>query len=132
VTAYVLLFYGDASAGFFAFGQGLLMDTLSAAPFGLFALLYMLMFLAMKLVSGLFDLASFKGQMLILLTSALLKGVLLVLLLRVLSLETIISTTDFFALGSSAVFTGLFAPLVFSLFNFVNAILFRGEEQGSE
>lgn len=117
ITVYLLFFYGEAGAGIFAFGQGLLIDIFSSGVLGLFALLYLIIFLCIKLGSYPFHLLSVRGQIIIISLAVLLKGILFITFLYLFSFEITFSISAFSAFTSSAISTGVIAPLLFYLFN---------------
>ena len=65
LIVYLLISYGEMGAGIFAFGQGLLIDIFSGGLLGLFTLLYLIIFLGMKLGSSSFNLLAVRGQIFI-------------------------------------------------------------------
>jgi cell shape-determining protein MreD len=119
ITASLLMSSGSAGAAVFAFGQGMLIDLLSAGFLGLFALLYIISFLCLELGARFFDLRSVQGQFILVGLVVLFKEVILVGLLDAFAFEVVLSASLFFWLGASAFFTGLIAPLIFSILNYV-------------
>jgi rod shape-determining protein MreD len=115
VTASLLIRSGSAGAAIFAFGQGLLIDLLSAGFLGLFALLYVIGFLCLELGARFFDLRSAQGQFLLVGLVVFIKELVLVGLLDTFAFEVVLSAPLFFWFGASAFFTGLIAPLIFSI-----------------
>jgi rod shape-determining protein MreD len=115
ITASLLIRSGSRGAAIFAFGQGMLIDLLSAGFLGLFALLYVISLLCLELGARFFDLRSTEGQFLLVGLVVFAKGFVLVGLLDVFAFEVALSTSLFFCFGASAFFTGLIAPLVFSI-----------------
>lgn len=120
ILAYLLVSYGETGAGIFAISQGLLIDIFSVGQLGLFTFLYLALFLAFIIGSRLFDLHSQRGQILIISLAVFLKEILFITLLKILSLEIIVSFSVFFAFVTSAIFSGLIGPFIFYLFNHLN------------
>lgn len=115
ITASLLISSGSAGAAIFAFGQGMLIDLLSAGFLGLFALLYVISFLCLELGARFFDLRSVQGQFLLVGLVVFIKELVLVGLLDVFAFEVALSPSLCFWFGASAFFTGLIAPLIFSI-----------------
>jgi rod shape-determining protein MreD len=115
ITASLLIRSGSAGAAIFAFGQGMLIDLLSAGFLGFFALLYVISFLCLELGARFFDLASVQGQFLLVGLVVLVKEFVLVGLLDAFGFEVVLSASLFFWFGASAFFTGLIAPLLSSI-----------------
>lgn len=130
IVACLLVFYGETWAGIFAFSQGLLIDIFSVGPLGLFTFLYLTVFFILILGSRFFDLHSLSGQILVISLAVLLKEILFIGLLKVLSLEVIVSLSVFLAFTTSAICTGLIGPFLFYLFNHLSHF-FMGSERGS-
>jgi len=116
-TACLLMGSGSAGAAVFAFGQGMIIDVLSAGFLGLFALIYVVAFLCLELGARFFDLRSAQGQFLLVGLVVFLKQLFLVGLLDVFAFEVVLSASLFFWFGASALFTGLIAPLIFGILN---------------
>jgi cell shape-determining protein MreD len=115
ITASLLIRSGSAGAAIFAFGQGMIIDLLSAGFLGLFALLYVISFLCLELGARFFDLASVQGQFLLVGLVVFIKELVLVGLLDAFAFEVVLSASLFFWFGASAFFTGLIAPLISSI-----------------
>jgi rod shape-determining protein MreD len=115
ISASLLIRSGSAGAAIFAFGQGMLIDLLSAGFLGLFALLYVISFLCLELGARFFDLASVQGQFLLVGLVVFIKELVLVGLLDAFAFEVVLSASLFFWFGASAFFTGLIAPLISSI-----------------
>ena len=120
LLAYLLVSYGETGAGIFAVSQGLLIDIFSVGQVSLFTFLYLILFLAFILGSRLFDLHSRRGQILIVSLAVFSKNILCLTLLRILSLEIVVSFPVFFAFVTSAICSGLIGPFIFYLFNHLN------------
>lgn len=125
IIVYLLISYGEIGAGIFAFGQGLLIDIFSSGLLGLFALLYLIIFLGMKLGSSSFDLTSVRGQIFIISLAVLLKEILFITLLHLFDIKISLSYPIFLTIVSSALCSGLVAPFIFHLFNYFSR-LFKG------
>jgi cell shape-determining protein MreD len=115
ITGALLIGSGSAGAAIFAFGQGMLIDLLSAGFLGLFALLYIISLLCLELGARFFDLRSVQGQLILVGLVVFVKELVLVGLLDVFAFEVFLSASLFFWFGASAFFTGLIAPLIFSI-----------------
>jgi rod shape-determining protein MreD len=115
ITASLLIRSGSAGAAIFAFGQGMLIDLLSAGFLGFFALLYVISFLCLELGARFFDLRSVQGQFLLVGLVVLVKEVVLVGLLDAFAFEVVLSASLFFWFAASAFFTGLIAPVISSI-----------------
>ena len=122
LTAYLFLFCGPVVTGAFAFGQGLLIDVLSGGLDGLFAFLYICVFGGIYLGSRLFDLNHPKGQVLLVSSAELLKRVVFFVVIALFSKEAVFSKHYILISVSSAVCTGLCAPVLFYLFNRLRGI----------
>ena len=122
LTAYLFLFYGLVATGAFAFGQGLLIDILSGGLDGLFAFLYICVFGGIYLGSRLFDLNHPKGQVLLVSSAELLKRVVFFVVIALFSKEAVFSKHYILISVSSAICTGLCAPILFYLFNRLRGI----------
>ncbi len=120
ITASLLIRSGGPGAAIFAFGQGMLIDLLSAGFLGLFALLYVISFLCLELGARFFDLASVQGQFLLVGLVVLVKEFVLVGLLDAFAFEVVLSPSLFFWFGASAFFTGLIAPFISSILKAVD------------
>jgi rod shape-determining protein MreD len=117
---YLLVFYGENSAVIFAFVLGILIDIFSAGPLGLFALIYLVVFRGIQLGSLLFDLFSSAGQIILVVLAVLLKEILFLSCLYIFSLGTHLSSTEILTFASSALLSGLLAPVVFCLLNLLD------------
>ena len=123
IIVYLLVCYGETGAGIFAFGQGLLIDIFSGGVLGLFTLIYLIIFLGVKLGSRPLNLLSVGGQIIIISLAILLKEGLVISFLHLFSLEIIFSFSDFLMFVSSAIFSGLIAPFLFYFFNQINRFI---------
>lgn len=119
ITASLLMRSGSVGAAIFAFGQGMLIDLLSAGFLGLFALLYVISFLCLELGARFFDLRSVQGQFILVGLVVVIKELVLVGLLDAFAFEVVLSASLFLWFGVSAFFTGLIAPFIFSILKMV-------------
>ena len=126
----LLLFYGPASAGVFAIGQGLFVDLFSGGLQGLFATLYLSAFGGIYLGSRFFDLLEPKSQMFLVCFAFLMKKALFFILLNIFSLEAIPSATFLWMSGISLIGTGLCAPAIFYLFDRLRVTILAGTGDG--
>jgi len=119
MIGYLLLHSGRAGACVYAFFMGLLVDVFAAGVPGLFTLLYMLVFLTIEFGSRFFDLQTIKGPMILVFLGALVRQICLVGLLDILAYHVHFSSSLFLGFAVSAAVTGLIAPFVFSLFDWI-------------
>jgi rod shape-determining protein MreD len=124
IFIYLFVFYGEKGAGVFAFGMGVLTDLFSGGFFGFYKLIYLILFLIIRFGSRPLDLSSIETQAIIVFSAVLLRGVLMITFLYLFSLRTIFTFSDFFAFILSAACTGLIAPFLFYLFNYLNRFAF--------
>ena len=125
LIAYLFLFYRPVPVGWFAFGQGLLIDLFSGGLHGLFTLLYLGVLGGIHLGSRFFNPQGPKGQVLIITLAVLLKKALLLLVLNALSPELVFSRFFLWTSGVSAIVTGVFGPILFYLFNRLRRVSFE-------
>jgi len=123
IIAYLMVYYGETGTGIFAFGQGILIDIFSGGILGLFTLLYLIIFFSIKLGSRPLYLLSAGGQIIIVLLAVLLKEILIISFSYLFSLEIVFSFSDILMFASSAIFSGLIAPIIFYFFNQTNRFL---------
>ena len=90
---------------------------------GLFTLVYLIIFLGVKLGSRLLDLLSTGTHITIISLAVLLKCILVILFLYILSLRVSFSGSDILMSVSSAIFSGLIAPFLFYIFNYLNRLM---------
>ena len=121
---FLMAFSSETGAGIFAFGQGLVMDIFSGGILGLFTLLYLIVFLGVKLASRPLDLLSTGGQIAIISMAVLFKELMMVTLLHLFSLEITSSFANFALFVLSAVCSGLIAPFIFYLMNYSSDLIF--------
>jgi rod shape-determining protein MreD len=119
INVYLIAKGSETGAGIFALGQGLLTDILSGGIWGFHAILYVIIFLFIRFLSGPFDLMSTFGQIALISISILAKDLLRIPLLHLFSLNTNISFYDLLIYMVSALFSGLVAPLIFYLLSSV-------------
>jgi rod shape-determining protein MreD len=125
MIGYLLIHSGRTGACIYAFFFGMLIDFFAAGVLGLFALLYMLVFLIIEFGSRFFDLRSIKGQMILILLGALAREWCLVGLLHIFSYRVHFSSSLFLEFAVSAGVTALIAPFVFSLFEWLGGFFPR-------
>jgi hypothetical protein len=106
-----------------------LTDIFSGGFLGLFGLLYLVIFLGIRIGSRPVDLLSSGGQVALVSVSVLMKGVLVIGLHHLFSLNIIFTFMDFLALLSSSIVTGLVAPFLFGLLNFLDRIFVEGYDE---
>ena len=123
ILTYLFAVYGEKGAGIFAFVLGGLMDLFSGGLFGFHTLIYIAIFLAIKLSSKPLDLSSIGTQIVIVSLSVLLKGILMISLHSLFSLRAILSLNDLFSMVLSMIFSGLITPFFFYMFNLLNRII---------
>lgn len=131
-VAYLVTWHGDSWAGAFALAMGLLIDVLSAAPLGLFSVIYLGLFLGIRLGDALVDLHSVKGQVIVVSIAVLIKKLLFIAFLSLLTLEVTVDGSVLFAFFCSAVFTALAAPGIFFLFDALGRLLGQAEPAQGE
>jgi rod shape-determining protein MreD len=115
-------------AGVFALGQGLLMDIFSGGIWGFNALLYLLIYMFIKIIARPFDLLSFAGQLAVVFLGVLAKGILIILLFYVFSLNSGFSGHDALLLLVSAICSGVIAPFVLILVDSLGRFVLRVQE----
>jgi len=129
ITAYLLAYGRETGAGIFAFFQGLLTDILSGGIWGFHGILYLIIYLFIKLVSRPFDLFSVSGQFTLVSITVLIKEFLSIPLLFVFSQDINVSLYMFSTFILSAVVSGLIAPLIFSMLNALGRNFFGSKEE---
>lgn len=128
-VAYLFVSRGETGAGIFAFCQGLLTDIFSGGFLGLFGLLYLVVFLGIRIGSRPIDLLSSGGQFALVSVAVLLKDLLMIGLHHLFSLNLVYSFSDFWASLSSALVTGILAPFLFGLLNYLDRYFVEGREE---
>ncbi len=124
LIAYLLLFYRPVPVGFFAFGQGLLIDLFSSGFHGLFTFLYLGVFGGIHLGARFFNPQGTKGQVIIITLAVLLKKALLLTALNAFSRELIFSKFFLFTSVASAICTGMVGSILFYLLNGLRGVSF--------
>lgn len=132
VMAYLLVSHGQTGACIFAFGQGLLMDVFSAGLLGLFTLIYVAVFLGVSMGSRFFLLHSSRGLMILVTLAVLLKEILFAGLLAAFAFEISDASHTFAPRATSALCTGLTAPVVFYVLNRIKRLLTGGREEAAQ
>jgi len=129
LTAYIFLCCGPVQAGAFAVGQGLLIDIFSGGFYGLFAFIYLMVFLGIYLASLFFDIQTVKGEMIIIGLAVFLKNLLFLVVLSLFSGSVVINRWFLSASLISIIGTGLITPFLFSLLHRLRGI--TEEENGA-
>lgn len=127
LAAYLFVFHGETGAGVFIIGQGLVMDVLSGGMFGLFTLLYLIVFLCIKLASRPLDLMSTGGLVAMICMATILKEMFLIMFLYVFSQEITLSVIDILFFILSAICSGIIAPLVFYCMNILDRLFIEAD-----
>jgi rod shape-determining protein MreD len=123
MIGYLLMYSGTTGACIFAFFLGMLIDFFSAGVLGLFTLVYLLIFLAIELGSRFFDLRSVRGQVILISLGVFMREVFVVGLLDILGYQVHFSSSLFMGFTVSAIITGILAPFIFALFEWLRVIL---------
>ncbi len=123
LIAYLWIHYGQTGAGLFALGQGVMMDLFSGGMMGLFALLYLAVFLAIQMGSRFFHLQTFRGLMILILIAVLLRQLMLLGLLELFSFSIHFSWRTYVSFGISALVSGALAPPCFALLKQVDRFM---------
>ena len=131
ITLYLLAFHNTTGAGVFAFGQGLISDIFSGGIAGLFTLLYLLIFFAIRLAARPLDPFSVGGQIVIVSFSVLIKKGLMMLFMLIFPVELVFSLNTLSSSVFSSISSGLLAPVMFYIFNRLFQPCLSGE-MGSE
>lgn len=121
--AYLVAWYGDSWAGAFALGMGLLTDVFSAAPLGLFSVLYLILFLGIRAGDAVLDVMSIKGQLVVVFIAVFIKNILFVGLLNLFSLRAFMGFHALFGFFCSAFISALAAPAVFLGYDMAGRVL---------
>jgi rod shape-determining protein MreD len=129
VVVYLLGRRCETGAGIFALGQGLLMDVFSGGIWGFNILLYVLVYLFIKIIVRSFNLLSVIGQVAVTFFGVLIKNFFIIILFLTFSLNSGFSGGDTLLLLASAVFSGLAAPFIIILLNFIGHGM-RGIQRG--
>lgn len=128
ITAYLLAHGRETGAGIFALCQGLFTDILSGGTWGFHAILYLIIYLLIKLISRPFDMFSVSGQITLVFIAVLVKECLSIPLLYLFFQDISLSFYMFSTFIISAVLSGLIAPLIFYLLNALGRLFFGSKE----
>lgn len=128
MIVYLLAYGSETGAGIFALGQGLLTDIFSGGIWGFHAILYIVIFLFIRMASRPFDLLSAFGQIALVFLSVLVKEFLSVPLLKIFSLNMDFSFYDVLMFIVSALSSGLITPLIFHLLNSFGRLFHRARK----
>lgn len=129
ITAYLLAYERESGAGIFALCQGLLTDIFSGGIWGFHAILYLIIYIFIKIFSSPFDQSSVSGQFTLIFIAVLVKELLSIPLLYIFSMDINLSFYVFLAFIISALFSGLIALLIFYLLNSLGRLFFRSKEE---
>lgn len=129
--AYLFLACGPLAAGFFALGQGLLLDLLSGGLEGISTAAYLAVFGTVYLGCRFFDLEEFKGQFIIVSSAVLLKESLFLLLLSFFAKNVVIPNGYVLAMLVSSVIAGLVTPFGFYILGRIGFALSRDKTRKS-
>jgi rod shape-determining protein MreD len=113
ITVYLLASQSITSAGIFIFCMGFLMDVLSGGVLGFFTTLYLLVFMAARMLSHPIDLLSPGGRVAIVFIAVIFKGLFIAALLPLFSFGSMFDIGDLLGFILSALVTCLLSPLVF-------------------
>ena len=128
ITVFLLAQGSETGAGVFALGQGLLTDILSGGLWGFHTILYLIIFLFVKIISRPFDLSSVFGQIAIIFIAVLLKEFLQIPILYLFSLNMNFSFSYLLISIISALSSSLIAPLIFYLLKCLCHLFNRAKE----
>ena len=117
ITVYLLASQSITSAGIFIFCMGFLIDVLSGGTLGFFMLLYLLVYMAARMLSHPIDLLSPGGRIAIVFIAVILKELFMAALLPLFSFGSRFDIMDLLGFILSALITCLLSPLVFYFFN---------------
>jgi len=131
LTGYLFLSFGHIHAAAFALCQGLLIDIFSGGPTGLFALIYLGVFLGIYLGSLFFNFQTVKGQMIIISWAVFLKDATLQTVTAVLFGSVFFSTSLLCSRAVSIIGTGLLTPFLYAIFARLSGIPGGDEEASS-
>ncbi len=124
-VAYLVAWQGDSWAGVFALGMGLLIDVLSGGPMGLFTVIFLILFLGIRLGDTLFDLQTVKGQLIVVALAVFLKKLLFIGFLNLFSFRTAMNVQILFAFFCSAAFTAVASPAVSFGYDAISRVLWK-------
>ena len=117
ITVYLLASQSITSAGIFIFCMGFLIDVLSGGTLGFFMLLYLLVYMAARMLSHPIDLLSPGGRIAIVFIAVILKELFMAALLPLFSFGSRFDIMDLLGFVLSALIKCLLAPLVFYFLN---------------
>lgn len=120
MTAYLLRYFGQASAGLFAFFQGLMVDVYSAGILGIFTFLNLAAFFCIQLGGKFFDLYSTRGLLILIAGSIIIKDILFIGLATAFSVNIDISSSAIAPSVLSGLVSALIAPFIYFIFNRYN------------
>jgi hypothetical protein len=132
LAAYLFWSCGGLAAGFFAFGQGFLIDIFSGGMHGLFTSIYLVSFGGVYLGSLFFNLQDPRGQFVIIFLAVLLTKIVFLIILKMFAAQVTLDESSFWMLGASTVGTGLAAPVLFYLLNRMKPAVAKGRQEASE
>lgn len=129
IMIYVFVFLGEKRTGIFAFGMGILMDLFSGVMFGFYTFIYLFIFLAILFGSRPLDLTSTGTQIITVFLAVLLKGILMITLLKLFSLRAVLLLPDYFLIVFSILFSGIIAPFLFYSFSWFNRFVIESKSE---
>lgn len=112
LTAYLFIHFSRRATAVFAFGQGYFLDVLSAGMQGLYVFLYLLVLFSVLLGSRFFNMQEPRGQVTVVALSVIVQKAVFLIILLLSGAVTLVPSWPWASL-SSAVLTGLVAPVVF-------------------
>ncbi len=126
-TVYFLV-SNESSPGIFAFCQGFFLDVFSGGVPGLFTLLYLLVYFAIRIASHPIDLLSPIGRAAIVFIAVIVKDLLMIMLLNIFSISYLFTARTGVYFFLSAVLTGILSIFIFYFFKISPAIDSQAEE----
>jgi len=127
--AYLVAWYGYSWAGVFALAMGLVIDILSAAPVGLFSVIYLILFAGIRVGYALFDLQTVRGLFIVVFLAVLLKKCMFIGFLSLHGLPAVPDPRLLIAFASSAAFSAAVAPAVAFLFDAIAKMLQKARDE---
>ena len=103
----------ESSPGLFAFCQGFFLDVFSGGVPGLFTLLYLLVYFAIRIASHPIDLLSPMGRATVVFIAVIVKELLIIMLLNIFSPNYYFKGETLFYFFLSAVLTGILSVFIF-------------------
>ena len=116
ITVYLLASQSVTSAGIYIFCMGFLIDVLSGGVLGFFTLLYLLVYIAARMLSHPIDLLSPGGRVTIVFIVVIFKELFMIALLSLFSFGSMFDIKDLLRFILSALVTSLLSLLVFHFF----------------